>query len=134
MMLYLPYMCRYVYVLNFYYARKDVYVFMLIHNAININSLEIWSRDMGIYLSTPKTEKVSEDGENDKLRYGLSSMQGWRSTMEDAVSIFWYLIFLSQARFLFKFHCPSYLCQNYILCCTADHNYGMEMILLVLFE
>ncbi|KAM7471621.1 hypothetical protein LguiA_009804 [Lonicera macranthoides] len=39
---------------------------------------------MGIYLSTPKTDKVSEDGENDKLRYGLSSMQGWRSTMEDA--------------------------------------------------
>lgn len=41
---------------------------------------------MGIYLSAPKTEKVSEDGENDRLRYGLSSMQGWRATMEDAVS------------------------------------------------
>ncbi|KAJ1413102.1 hypothetical protein SESBI_19861 [Sesbania bispinosa] len=39
---------------------------------------------MGIYLSTPKTEKFSEDGENDRLRYGLSSMQGWRATMEDA--------------------------------------------------
>ncbi|XP_010526243.1 PREDICTED: probable protein phosphatase 2C 60 [Tarenaya hassleriana] len=39
---------------------------------------------MGIYLSSPKTEKFSEDGENDKLRYGLSSMQGWRATMEDA--------------------------------------------------
>ncbi|KAF7843178.1 putative protein phosphatase 2C 60 [Senna tora] len=39
---------------------------------------------MGVYLSTPKTEKASEDGENDKLRYGLSSMQGWRTTMEDA--------------------------------------------------
>lgn len=41
---------------------------------------------MGIYLSAPKTEKVSEDGENDRLRYGFSSMQGWRATMEDAVS------------------------------------------------
>lgn len=41
---------------------------------------------MGIYLSTPKTEKFSEDGENDRVRYGLSSMQGWRATMEDAVS------------------------------------------------
>lgn len=41
---------------------------------------------MGIYLSSPKTEKVSEDGENNRLRYGLSSMQGWRSAMEDAVS------------------------------------------------
>ncbi|XP_010265542.1 PREDICTED: probable protein phosphatase 2C 60 isoform X2 [Nelumbo nucifera] len=39
---------------------------------------------MGIYLSTPKTEKFSEDGENGRLRYGLSSMQGWRATMEDA--------------------------------------------------
>lgn len=41
---------------------------------------------MGIYLSTPKTEKFSEDGENARLRFGLSSMQGWRATMEDAVS------------------------------------------------
>ncbi|KAA3458073.1 putative protein phosphatase 2C 60 isoform X1 [Gossypium australe] len=42
------------------------------------------SKKMGIYLSTPKTEKFSEDGENDRVRYGLSSMQGWRATMEDA--------------------------------------------------
>ncbi|KAL8139337.1 hypothetical protein V2J09_005358 [Rumex salicifolius] len=41
---------------------------------------------MGIYLSSPKTEKASEDGGNGKLRYGLSSMQGWRTSMEDAVS------------------------------------------------
>lgn len=41
---------------------------------------------MGIYLSTPKTDKFSEDGENCRLKYGLSSMQGWRATMEDAVS------------------------------------------------
>ncbi|KAG9157541.1 hypothetical protein Leryth_023965 [Lithospermum erythrorhizon] len=39
---------------------------------------------MGTYLSTPKTEKDSDDGENDRLRFGLSSMQGWRSSMEDA--------------------------------------------------
>lgn len=39
---------------------------------------------MGIYLSTPKTEKFSEDGDNGDLKYGLSSMQGWRSSMEDA--------------------------------------------------
>lgn len=41
---------------------------------------------MGVYLSTPKTDKLSEDGENDKLKFGLSSMQGWRASMEDAVS------------------------------------------------
>ncbi|KAJ6365909.1 hypothetical protein OIU77_002466 [Salix suchowensis] len=40
---------------------------------------------MGIYLSSPKTEKFSEEGGNCRLRYGLSSMQGWRATMEDAV-------------------------------------------------
>ncbi|KAL8195768.1 hypothetical protein R6Q57_025521 [Mikania cordata] len=39
---------------------------------------------MGTYLSTPKTDKLSEDGENERVRYGLSSMQGWRATMEDA--------------------------------------------------
>ncbi|KAJ6704961.1 PROTEIN PHOSPHATASE 2C 60 ISOFORM X1-RELATED [Salix purpurea] len=40
--------------------------------------------EMGVYLSSPKTDKASQDGENDRLRYGLSSMQGWRATMEDA--------------------------------------------------
>ncbi|XP_021906457.1 probable protein phosphatase 2C 60 isoform X1 [Carica papaya] len=43
---------------------------------------------MGVYLSSPKTEKSSEDGENDQLRYGVSSMQGWRATMEDAHAAF----------------------------------------------
>eukprot|EP00249_Psilotum_nudum_P020892 c27886_g1_i3 orf=1221-2294(+) len=39
---------------------------------------------MGIYLSSPKTEKFSEDGENERIRFGVSAMQGWRSSMEDA--------------------------------------------------
>ncbi|KAK9069833.1 hypothetical protein SSX86_010229 [Deinandra increscens subsp. villosa] len=39
---------------------------------------------MGVYLSTPKTDKFSQDGENENVRYGLSSMQGWRTSMEDA--------------------------------------------------
>ncbi|XP_024393465.1 probable protein phosphatase 2C 60 isoform X2 [Physcomitrium patens] len=39
---------------------------------------------MGIYLSSPKTDKTSEDGENAELRFGLSAMQGWRESMEDA--------------------------------------------------
>ncbi|PUZ71923.1 hypothetical protein GQ55_2G352500 [Panicum hallii var. hallii] len=39
---------------------------------------------MGVYLSTPKTDKASADGENERVRFGLSSMQGWRTTMEDA--------------------------------------------------
>ena len=45
---------------------------------------------MGVYLSTPKTEKTSADGEDDRLRFGVSSMQGWRSTMEDDVSLRWH--------------------------------------------
>ncbi|TNV77324.1 hypothetical protein FGO68_gene827 [Halteria grandinella] len=39
---------------------------------------------MGEYLSTPNREKKSEEAENGKLRYGLSAMQGWRRSMEDA--------------------------------------------------
>ncbi|XP_050919515.1 casein kinase 1-like protein 4 [Lathyrus oleraceus] len=43
--------------------------------------------EMGIYLSAPKTEKASKDGENGMLRFGLSSMQGWRASMEDVTRI-----------------------------------------------
>jgi hypothetical protein len=42
---------------------------------------------MGTYLSTPKTDKVSDDGENEDLRFGSSAMQGWRQSMEDAVCV-----------------------------------------------
>ncbi|CAH3173251.1 unnamed protein product [Porites lobata] len=39
---------------------------------------------MGAYLAKPKTEKISDGSENGRLRYGVSCMQGWRVTMEDA--------------------------------------------------
>lgn len=39
---------------------------------------------MGPYLAVPKKEKDSYDGENSKLRYGATGMQGWRNTMEDS--------------------------------------------------
>eukprot|EP00745_Piridium_sociabile_P040745 TRINITY_DN7906_c0_g1_i5.p1 TRINITY_DN7906_c0_g1~~TRINITY_DN7906_c0_g1_i5.p1 ORF type:complete len:416 (+),score=50.75 TRINITY_DN7906_c0_g1_i5:51-1298(+) len=42
---------------------------------------------MGSYMSRPKTEKISEDGgrlSTEVSRFGVSSMQGWRQTMEDA--------------------------------------------------
>lgn len=39
---------------------------------------------MGALLDKPKTEKHSEAGCGNGLRYGLSSMQGWRIEMEDA--------------------------------------------------
>jgi hypothetical protein len=46
-----------------------------------------WEFQMGTYLSTPKTDKVSDDGENEDLRFGSSAMQGWRQSMEDAVCV-----------------------------------------------
>lgn len=39
---------------------------------------------MGVYLSTPITEKVSDDKKCDSFTYGASSMQGWRMTQEVA--------------------------------------------------
>lgn len=39
---------------------------------------------MGAFLDKPKTEKHSAHGDGNGLRYGLSSMQGWRVEMEDA--------------------------------------------------
>ncbi|KOS21583.1 Protein phosphatase 2C -like protein 3 [Escovopsis weberi] len=39
---------------------------------------------MGQTLSEPVVEKNSEKGEDDRLLYGVSAMQGWRISMEDA--------------------------------------------------
>jgi len=39
---------------------------------------------MGIYLSTPNKEKVSEDLQSGSRRAGCASMQGWRVNMEDS--------------------------------------------------
>lgn len=39
---------------------------------------------MGDYLSTANKTKDSSDGENTRLRFGASAMQGWRKSMEDA--------------------------------------------------
>eukprot|EP00903_Cladosiphon_okamuranus_P021524 g19787.t1 len=39
---------------------------------------------MGVFLSKPSVTKFSEDGEDDHVGFGVSSMQGWRRGMEDA--------------------------------------------------
>lgn len=39
---------------------------------------------MGEYLSKPKTDKESEDGEGLGVHFGASAMQGWRVSQEDA--------------------------------------------------
>jgi protein phosphatase 1G len=38
---------------------------------------------MGAYLSQPVTEKETVSGEGRTVQYAVSSMQGWRRTMED---------------------------------------------------
>ena len=35
---------------------------------------------MGPYLGTPVKTKESEDGENEAVRFGATSMQGWRKS------------------------------------------------------
>ncbi|XP_069881600.1 protein phosphatase 1B isoform X3 [Dipodomys merriami] len=40
--------------------------------------------NMGAFLDKPKTDKHNAHGAGNGLRYGLSSMQGWRVEMEDA--------------------------------------------------
>ena len=44
----------------------------------------VYHPTMGAYLSKPVTEKTSLDCSSDSLTYGLSEMQGWRRSMEDA--------------------------------------------------
>jgi len=39
---------------------------------------------MGPYLGTPNKEKDSEQGEGEHVRYGATSMQGWRKSQEDS--------------------------------------------------
>lgn len=39
---------------------------------------------MGPYLGTPNTEKDSENGNSDRVKWGATSMQGWRKSQEDA--------------------------------------------------
>jgi len=39
---------------------------------------------MGAFLDKPITDKTNGQGEGNGLKYGYSSMQGWRMTMEDA--------------------------------------------------
>ncbi|ETW03334.1 hypothetical protein H310_04828 [Aphanomyces invadans] len=39
---------------------------------------------MGNFLSSPKTDKITHVGTGNGISYGVSCMQGWRTTMEDA--------------------------------------------------
>src|SRR5262249_3338429 len=67
-----------------------------------------------------KTEKYNESGESETLRYGLSSMQGWRIEMEDAHSAVlglqdvsddaaWFAVFDGHAGSRVSAHCARHL-------------------------
>jgi len=75
---------------------------------------------MGAFLDKPKTEKYNESRIGAGLRYGLSSMQGWRIEMEDAHSaiigipdqketVCWFAVFDGHAGSRVSAHCSAHL-------------------------
>lgn len=75
---------------------------------------------MGAFLDKPKTEKYNESKIGAGLRYGLSSMQGWRIEMEDAHSavigipgigenVSWFAVFDGHAGSRVSAHCSDHL-------------------------
>lgn len=100
--------------------------------------------EMGIFLSAPKTNKISEDGENDRFRYGSSSMQGWCSTMEDVVSRLYYVILLNlhslrsgylsrECSLVVLFALASYVCKIYINFTYNCRRLNRKMTFIYLF-
>ena len=78
---------------------------------------------MGAFLDKPKTEKYNESKTGAGLRYGLSSMQGWRIEMEDAHSavigipeinenIAWFAVFDGHAGSRVSAHCSTHLLES----------------------
>jgi len=75
---------------------------------------------MGAFLEKPKTEKYNESKSGAGLRYGLSSMQGWRIEMEDAHTaviglpevsdkMCWFAVFDGHAGSRVSAHCSGHL-------------------------
>lgn len=75
---------------------------------------------MGAFLDKPKTEKYNESSVGGGLKYGLSSMQGWRIEMEDAHSaiigvpdqkdnVSWFAVFDGHAGARVSAHCSHHL-------------------------
>ena len=83
---------------------------------------------MGAFLDKPKTEKYNESNVGGGLKYGLSSMQGWRIEMEDAHSavigipdqkenVSWFAVFDGHAGSRVSAHCSHHLldCIRYLV-------------------
>ncbi|GAB0187331.1 protein phosphatase 1B [Grus japonensis] len=68
-----------------YQNKADVVSCTVISRTLARLQLQIqYCINMGAFLDKPKTEKHNAHGAGNGLRYGLSSMQGWRVEMEDA--------------------------------------------------
>ncbi|EEQ86885.2 protein phosphatase [Blastomyces dermatitidis ER-3] len=59
---------------------------------------------MGQTLSEPVVEKISDEGQDECVLYGVSAMQGWRISMEDAHAA----VLDLQAKYLDKAHRPTH--------------------------
>jgi protein phosphatase 1B len=94
---------------------------------------ELYKKDdqkMGAFLEKPKTEKYNESKSGAGLRYGLSSMQGWRLEMEDAHSaliglpdigdnLSWFAVFDGHAGSRVSYHCSNHLLD----CISSSHEF-----------
>jgi len=96
---------------------------------------------MGAFLDKPKTEKYNESKIGGGLRYGLSSMQGWRIEMEDAHSaiigipdqketVSWFAVFDGHAGSRVSAHCAHHLLDcirtNDDFTCTLQHEHTLS--------
>jgi len=89
---------------------------------------------MGAFLDKPKTEKYNESNVGGGLKYGLSSMQGWRIEMEDAHSavigipdqkenVSWFAVFDGHAGSRVSAHCSHHLLD----CIRASDNFTCSL-------
>jgi len=101
---------------------------------------------MGAFLDKPKTEKYNESRVGGGLRYGLSSMQGWRIEMEDAHSavigipdqkdsVSWFAVFDGHAGSRVSAHCSHHLLDairasdDFTCSLQQEHTLGMEEVM-----
>ena len=98
---------------------------------------------MGAFLDKPKTEKYNESNVGGGLKYGLSSMQGWRIEMEDAHSavigipdqkenVSWFAVFDGHAGSRVSAHCSHHLldCIRYLVLLNLNLNLRIDLELL----
>jgi len=101
---------------------------------------------MGAFLDKPKTEKYNESRTAGGLRYGISSMQGWRIEMEDAHTavigipdqkdtVSWFAVFDGHAGSRVSAHCSNHLldciraCDDFTNSIQQEHTLSQEELM-----